>query len=595
MLRIIKIKSRNSMDEETKAQFSKITESMINKTQDNIKISSSAKFAIFTLITMISIIGLSDQNAFADTTPPVITLIGANSTNATLNSAYTDLGATAVDSLGNDITANIVTVSDVDTSVVGRYRVTYDVQDSSGNAAIQVTRAVNVVTAENDIKSTELATVGTENITSTTSAGTFNFFTPVSESLLTPQVEGTKPPGLSFEFGLFSFELSGLAAGGSADITLNFSDNLPPGTQYWEVIDGKWTNISDKATISGNTIILHMTDGSGADDDRTPGTITDPGGPVIITAKHSSGSIVPREAVPSLGGTETHHFTDGLTINGKIFDIGHYITNIPQQQFKIGQPVSITIKSEPVYGANTWQHVAAYFDFNGNDLLVSNADTALISDKKDGFQSIDPNGFISNAAAVTKTTPDTVYTTFTFTVKKQMDDTSIIIRVWDDYRYTLDAKVLGAIVFGELQKPPEPAKIPDYMKIYTTLKDADNAVEGTGFIKPVLFAHISTTSQIWSEPNMGHVLWFFDTKDNEVARIIYGINGNMIKDDVEKLVQAPKILIGKDTSYAGNHLDRNIVAQMEQAQKDPEYKGFVEYDHMNYGYVKDGKPVKNLT
>ncbi len=546
-------------------------------TQDNIKISSSTKFAIFTLIIMISIIGLSDQNAFAVIGTPTVSPIGHSfitdsgdiivtfhpsvSTNEiryttdgsdpTLNSEFASEGDTIAINTSDGI-QTILKFAETDGTTLGSiFSETYTPTDA---------QTVNVHTE----------TGSTEQVTPNTDAGAFDNFVAESESQLPSTDEAAKPPGLDFPFGLFLFTISGVGNGGTADVTLTFAENLPKGTQYWDDNGGVWTNITDKVTISGNTITLRLTDGGVGDDNSAVGKITDPGGPVIIVnPKSHSENIVPSEAVPSLGGTDTHHFTDGLTINGKIFDIGHYNTNIKQQQFKVGQPVSITIKSEPIYGSTTWQHVATYFDFNGKDLLVSNADTALVLDKTDGFQSIDPNGFISNANAVTKTTPDTVYTTFTFTVQKQMDDTDMIIRVWDDSRYTLDAKVLGAMVFG-VQKAPEPAKIPDYIKIYPTLKDADNAVEGTGFIKPVLFAHISTTSQIWSEPNTGHVLWFFDTKDNEVARIVYGINGNMIREDAEKLVQAPTILIGKDTSYAGNHLDRYNVAQMEQAQKDQE-------------------------
>ena len=43
-----------------------------------------------------------------------------------------------------DISANIVTVNNVDTSIIGSYIVTYNVSDISGNDAIQVTRTVNV-------------------------------------------------------------------------------------------------------------------------------------------------------------------------------------------------------------------------------------------------------------------------------------------------------------------------------------------------------------------------------------------------------------------------------------------------------------------
>ena len=40
---------------------------------------------------------------------------------------------------------SIVVVDPVDTGVLGPYTVTYNVDDSSGNSAVQVTRVVNVV------------------------------------------------------------------------------------------------------------------------------------------------------------------------------------------------------------------------------------------------------------------------------------------------------------------------------------------------------------------------------------------------------------------------------------------------------------------
>ena len=55
-----------------------------------------------------------------------------------LGSTYIDAGATAVDNIDGDITANIVTVNAVDVNTVGTYTVTYNVSDAAGNAAIQV-------------------------------------------------------------------------------------------------------------------------------------------------------------------------------------------------------------------------------------------------------------------------------------------------------------------------------------------------------------------------------------------------------------------------------------------------------------------------
>ncbi len=80
-----------------------------------------------------------------DTTDPVITLLGSTPVNIEVGSVYVDDGATALDNYDGDLTSTILTVNPVDTSTVGAYIVTYDASDSSGNAAAQVTRTVNVV------------------------------------------------------------------------------------------------------------------------------------------------------------------------------------------------------------------------------------------------------------------------------------------------------------------------------------------------------------------------------------------------------------------------------------------------------------------
>ena len=79
-----------------------------------------------------------------DTTVPVITLTGNPTVTIEVGSMYTDQGATATDNY--DTTLTVVVGGDiVDTSLVGTYTVTYNVTDANGNAAVQVTRTVNVV------------------------------------------------------------------------------------------------------------------------------------------------------------------------------------------------------------------------------------------------------------------------------------------------------------------------------------------------------------------------------------------------------------------------------------------------------------------
>lgn len=82
-----------------------------------------------------------------DNTPPVITLLGEATVDIEVGSTYTDAGATASDNYDGDITDDIVTVNNVDTSTIGTYSVTYNVSDANNNAAVQVTRTVNVVSS----------------------------------------------------------------------------------------------------------------------------------------------------------------------------------------------------------------------------------------------------------------------------------------------------------------------------------------------------------------------------------------------------------------------------------------------------------------
>ena len=88
--------------------------------------------------------GASGDTEMPDTIAPVITLVGSSPVTVAHGSTYTDSGATATDSRDGSVTADIVTVNPVNTSAIGPYTVTYDVDDAAGNSATQVTRTVNV-------------------------------------------------------------------------------------------------------------------------------------------------------------------------------------------------------------------------------------------------------------------------------------------------------------------------------------------------------------------------------------------------------------------------------------------------------------------
>lgn len=76
---------------------------------------------------------------------PTINLNGSSVATVEVNTNYTDLGATAIDTEDGNITADIATLNPVDITTVGTYTVSYNVIDSNSNSAVQVTRTVDIV------------------------------------------------------------------------------------------------------------------------------------------------------------------------------------------------------------------------------------------------------------------------------------------------------------------------------------------------------------------------------------------------------------------------------------------------------------------
>jgi plastocyanin len=69
----------------------------------------------------------------ADTTPPVISLLGSSTINLNVGDTFTDPGVTANDDVDGDVTLSITASGIVDTSTAGTYVITYSVTDTAGN------------------------------------------------------------------------------------------------------------------------------------------------------------------------------------------------------------------------------------------------------------------------------------------------------------------------------------------------------------------------------------------------------------------------------------------------------------------------------
>lgn len=115
---------------------------------------------------------ISNESEFTisikDSTAPVITLNGGVDVTVEQGSVYSDLGATALDNIDGDITTEIVTTNNIDTSIIGDYTVIYNVKDAAGNEAAPVVRNVHVV------KKTVLAPVVTTSVSDKTIKATWN-------------------------------------------------------------------------------------------------------------------------------------------------------------------------------------------------------------------------------------------------------------------------------------------------------------------------------------------------------------------------------------------------------------------------------------
>lgn len=69
----------------------------------------------------------------ADTTAPVISVIGGNTLTLTVGDTYTELGATATDDVDGILSDKIIITGTPNTNVSGTYAITYTVSDTSGN------------------------------------------------------------------------------------------------------------------------------------------------------------------------------------------------------------------------------------------------------------------------------------------------------------------------------------------------------------------------------------------------------------------------------------------------------------------------------
>lgn len=80
---------------------------------------------------------------YENLTRPVISIIGSEVVSIEVGTNYSDSGATALDDVDGNLSAFIITTTNLNTQVVGTYYVRYNVSDNNGNSA-EVERTVHV-------------------------------------------------------------------------------------------------------------------------------------------------------------------------------------------------------------------------------------------------------------------------------------------------------------------------------------------------------------------------------------------------------------------------------------------------------------------
>jgi hypothetical protein len=213
-----------------------------------------------------------------DTTAPIITRLGSATVTLNVGGTYSDAGATAVDNNGDGtITSSIVTVNPVNVNAAGTYTVTYNVSDSAGNAATQVTRSVTVyavpdITITDILNKTESA--GSTTFTVTIAAGSSTTIYEVKDYNTNPAT-GTVHAS---QTGNGTMTVSDMPSSGAAKSYMvtgrlpvaNGGDNTPSLADTFEVFlegaSGSTTGGGGSGTYgieirnASNEIILDLTD-----------------------------------------------------------------------------------------------------------------------------------------------------------------------------------------------------------------------------------------------------------------------------------------------------------------------------------------------
>ncbi len=146
------------------------------------------------------------------------------------------------------------------------------------------------------------------NVTSLQGAGSAYVTISNTDNLTQTNVQATDPPSdapsnVTFPYGMFKFDISGLQNGGTAHMKIYVPQNDAI-NGYWKknINTGEWENIATSITTEGNKTVItfDLTDGGPYDEDGSEnGAISDQGGPGVGGGAVAIGPM-PAQPVPTI-------------------------------------------------------------------------------------------------------------------------------------------------------------------------------------------------------------------------------------------------------------------------------------------------------
>ena len=153
---------------------------------------------------------------------------------------------------------------------------------------------------------------------------------------------------------------------------------------------------------------------------------------------------------PSFGYNYVYKYNDGLTIDGKSFDISKFSQTIPTQTFYVNVPSTITLKIFHTDGVQSIKHVALYITKSNDPRVYSNGKWVAY-DQGIGLTTHDPNNVFKAVTVSTSSQGHFLYVKFTITPKVPMDTSNIVVKSWDYRLNTVQSTVVNALHFIKWQ------------------------------------------------------------------------------------------------------------------------------------------------